>query len=125
MNSSTDWSEVTKKTSLRKPSELTRILSYVDWYISLPVSLLVVALTGLGLHRLLRHLGDQGLVDYVPTSPTRKSVGGAMMSFQALFEPAIEHVIEYQRSGDLTIQTTSEPDLHVDELDDSPERDGT
>lgn len=46
------------------------------------------------------------------------------MSFQALFEPAIEHAIEYQRSGDLTIQTTSEPDLNVDELDDSPKRDG-
>src|SRR3970282_1609299 len=85
-----------------KPVSFTKM----DWYIFLPVGLLVVALTGVGLHRMVRHLGAKGLSEYVPIAPTKKSVGGAMMNFQALFEPAIEHVIEYQRSGDLTIQTT-------------------
>lgn len=64
---------------------------------------------GFGLHRLLRHLGDAGLVDYLPAVPTKKGVAGALMTYQALFEPAVEHVIEYQRSGDLTIQTSDEP----------------
>jgi hypothetical protein len=82
----------------------------VDWYVFLVAVLVLAGLAGFGLHRLIRNLGDLGLVDYQPARPTKKSVGGAMMTFQAFFEPAVEHVIEYQRSGDLTIQTTGEPD---------------
>lgn len=97
----------------------------MDWYVFLPVALLVVALAGFGLHRLLQHLGDRGLLDYVPMAPTKKSMGGAMMNFQALFEPAVEHVIEYQRSGDLTIQTTGEPDPDLDEKNEPPTSDSS
>jgi hypothetical protein len=81
----------------------------VAWYLFLPIALLVLIGLGLALHRLLRKLGDGGLVDYLPSPPTRKSVAGAMMTYQALFEPAVEHVIEYQQTGDLTIQTSGEP----------------
>jgi hypothetical protein len=42
--------------------------------------------------------------------PVRKGTALAFMYYQALFEPAVEHVIEYQQSGDLILQTNSEPE---------------
>lgn len=84
--------------------------SSMPWHVFLALALGVVFLLGIGFHRLLRYMSDQGLVDYLPTTPTKKSLGGAMMTFHSIYEPAVEHVIEYQRSGDLTIQTSGEPD---------------
>ena len=82
----------------------------VPWYVFLAIALGFVVVVGIGFHRLIRYMGDQGLVDYLPAAPTKKSLGGAMMTFHSIYEPAVEHVIEYQRSGDLTIQTSGEPD---------------
>jgi hypothetical protein len=87
------------------------MLHRVAWYWYLVIVLGGAGGAGYGLHLLVRHLGDAGLVDYLPAAPTKKSVATAMMTYQALFEPAVEHVIEYQRSGDLTIQTSDEPSL--------------
>ena len=84
------------------------------WYWFLPVALLVLGLAGVGLHLVVRRLGDQGLVDYIPQSPinrapSRKSVGSAMMNFGVIYDPSLEHVIEFEQSGDLTSQGSSEP----------------
>jgi hypothetical protein len=95
----------------------------VPWFLFLAVALVVAGGLGLALHRLLRHLGDSGLVDYTPVPPTKKAVGTAMMTFHSLFEPAVEHVIEYERSGDLTIQTSGEPDPDPAGPDAATERD--
>lgn len=95
----------------------------VDWYVFLVVVLILAGLARFGVHRLIRYLGELRLVDNPPAPLTKKSVGGAMMTFQALFEPAVEHVIEYQRSGDLTIQTTGEPDHDEEGRAKSPEND--
>jgi hypothetical protein len=68
------------------------------WAVMIPVALY-------GFHRLAVRLEDRGLIYY------RKPRGTALalMNYQRLFEPSVEHVIEYQRSGDLTIQTSGEP----------------
>jgi hypothetical protein len=60
-----------------------------------------------GLHRVACVLEDRGLIHY--RHPSTRGTAIALMNYQRLFEPAVEHVIEYQRSGDLTIQTSSEP----------------
>ena len=79
------------------------------WYWFLPIALLALGLGGLGLHMLVRRLGDQGLVDYMPRSPSKKSVGSAMMNFGVIYDPSLEHVIEFEQSGDLIAQGSSEP----------------
>lgn len=81
----------------------------MPWYVFLPIALLVVGLGGFGIHLLVRHLGDQGLVDYIPQSPTKRSVGSAMMNFGVIYDPSLEHVIEFEQSGDLVAQGSSEP----------------
>lgn len=60
-----------------------------------------------GLHRLACVLEDRGLIYY--RNPSPRGTALALMNYHSLFEPAVAHVIEYQRSGDLTIQTSSEP----------------
>jgi hypothetical protein len=95
----------------------------VPWYLFLAVALVVAVGLGFGLHRLLRHLGDSGLVDYTPVPPTKKSVGTAMMTFHTLFEPAVEHIIEYERSGGLTVQTSGEPETDPESKDAAAESD--
>ena len=79
------------------------------WYLFLPMALGVFVLAGIGLHFLVRRLGDQGLIDYVPQSPTKKSMGSAMLNFGVIYDPSLEHVIEFEQSGDLVAQGSSEP----------------
>ena len=79
------------------------------WYVFLPIALVVLGLAGFGLHLLVRRLGDEGLVDYIPQSPTKRSVGSAMMNFGVIYDPSLEHVIEFEQSGDLAAQGSSEP----------------
>jgi hypothetical protein len=79
------------------------------WYLFLPIALVVIGLGGAGLHWLVRRLGDQGLVDYIPQSPSKKSVGTAMMNFGVIYDPSLEHVIEFEQSGDLVAQESGEP----------------
>lgn len=79
------------------------------WYWFLPIALGVLGLAGIGLHLLVRRLGDQGLIDYVPQSPTKKSMGSAMLNFGVIYDPSLEHVIEFEQSRDLVAQGSSEP----------------
>ena len=79
------------------------------WYWFLPVALLALGLAGAGVHMLVRRLGDEGLVDYIPQSPTKKSAGTAMMNFGVIYDPSLEHVIEFEQSGDLIGQKSGEP----------------
>ena len=81
----------------------------MPWFWFLPVALLVLALAGIGIHLVVRRLGDQGLVDYIPQSPSKKSVGSAMINFGVIYDPSLEHVIEFEQSGDLVAQASSEP----------------
>ena len=81
----------------------------MSWYWFLPIALLALGLAGFGLHMLVRRLGDQGLVDYIPQAPSKKSVGSAMMNFGVIYDPSLEHVIEFEQSGDLVAQGSSEP----------------
>jgi len=73
-----------------------------DWW-----WLAVIPAAVYGLHRLACALEDHGLINY--RYPSARGTAIALLNYQRLFEPAVEHVIEYQRSGDLTIQTSSEP----------------
>ncbi|MGH8928376.1 MAG: hypothetical protein ACRDWH_08500 [Acidimicrobiia bacterium] len=82
---------------------------YVPWYLFIPALLLVALVLGFGVHSMLRRLGEQGVLDYVPRAPTKKSVGMAMMNFGVIYEPALEHVIEFEQSGDLKGQALDEP----------------
>ncbi|HKY47357.1 MAG TPA: hypothetical protein VJQ79_05160 [Acidimicrobiia bacterium] len=79
------------------------------WYWFLPVALLVLGLAGVGIHLLVRRLGDEGLVDYIPRSPSKKAVGSAMINFGVIYDPSLEHVIEFEQSGDLVAQGSGEP----------------
>ena len=81
----------------------------MSWYLFLAIALGVLGLAGVGLHLLVRRLGDQGLIDYVPQSPTKKSMGSAMLNFGVIYDPSLEHVIEFEQSGDLVAQGSSEP----------------
>ena len=81
----------------------------MTWFWFLPIALLALGLAGFGLHMLVRRLGDQGLVDYIPQAPSKKSVGSAMMNFGVIYDPSLEHVIEFEQSGDLIAQGSSEP----------------
>lgn len=82
----------------------------MPWYLFLAIALGVLGLAGIGLHLLVRRLGDQGLIDYVPQSPTKKSMGSAMLNFGVIYDPSLEHVIEFEQSGDLVAQGgSSEP----------------
>ena len=81
----------------------------MPWYLFLAIALGALGLAGIGLHFLVRRLGDQGLIDYVPQSPTRKSMGSAMLNFGVIYDPSLEHVIEFEQSGDLVARGSSEP----------------
>ena len=78
----------------------------IDWLSDWWWLLLLPALA-IGLHLLAAELERRGLIYY--RNPPSRGIGMAMMTYHLLFEPAVEHVIEYQRSGDLTIQTSAEP----------------
>jgi hypothetical protein len=73
-----------------------------DWW-----WLAVIAAALYGLHRLACALEDRGFINYRHPSPRGTAL--ALMNYHSLFEPAVAHVVEYQRSGDLTLQTSSEP----------------
>jgi hypothetical protein len=81
------------------------------WALIIPVALF-------GLHRLALWLEAKGLIYY--RKPPARGTALALMSYQRLFEPSVEHVIEYQRSGDLTIQTSGEPEPPPPEADAGP-----
>ena len=79
------------------------------WYVFLSLALIAIGVAGTGIHLLVRRLGDQGLVDYIPQSPSKKSVGTAMMNFGVIYDPSLEHVIEFEQSGDLKSQGSGQP----------------
>jgi len=91
----------------------------MPWYWFLAIALAAVGLLGFGIHLLVRRLGDQGLADYIPQSPNQKSAGkksasknsarSAMMNFGVIYDPSLEHVIEFEQSGDLVAQGSGEP----------------
>lgn len=81
----------------------------MPWYWFLPIALLVLGLAGVGLHLLVRRLGDQGLVDYIPQPPNKRAVGSAILNFGVIYDPSLEHVIEFEQSGDLVAQGSGEP----------------
>jgi hypothetical protein len=81
----------------------------MSWFWFLPIALFALALVGFGIHMLVRRLGDQGMVDYIPQTPSKKSVGSAMINFGVIYDPSLEHVIEFEQSGDLVAQGSSEP----------------
>ena len=85
------------------------ILPLVPWYWFLPIALLVLGLAGGGIHLLVRRLGDEGLVDYIPQSPSKKAVGSAMINLGVIYDPSLEHVIEFEQSGGLVAQGSGEP----------------
>jgi len=58
---------------------------------------------------LVRRLGDQGLIDYIPQSQRKKSIGSAMINFGVIYDPSLEHLIEFEQSGDLIAQGSGEP----------------
>ena len=81
----------------------------MPWFWFLPIALLVLGLAGFGLHLLVRRLGDQGLVDYIPQTPSKKAAGSAMINFGVIYDPSLEHLIEFEQSGDLVAQGSGEP----------------
>ena len=81
----------------------------MPWYWFLAIALVAVGLAGFGIHVLVRRLGDQGLVDYIPQSPKKKAIGSAMMNFGVIYDPSLEHVIEFEQSGNLVAQGSGEP----------------
>lgn len=78
----------------------------IDWLSDWWWLLLLPALA-LGLHLLAAALERRGFI-YYRNLPSR-GIGMAMMTYHQLFEPAVGYVIEYQRSGDFTMQTSAEP----------------
>ena len=101
----------------------------MSWFWFLPIALFALVLVGFGIHMLVRRLGDQGLVDYIPQSPSKKSpskksVGSAMMNFGVIYDPSLEHVIEFEQSGDLIAQGSSEPFPPDPDDDRAPDKPG-
>ncbi|MDH4117375.1 MAG: hypothetical protein OEX04_06730 [Acidimicrobiia bacterium] len=89
-------------------------------------SLLTACALGVGVavlasivHRLLRLLDRQGWIFYgtEPRRPIGYRTAMALMEFETLFNPPVEHVLEYRRHGDLWIQVGSadDPDGRGDE----------
>jgi hypothetical protein len=96
----------------------------MPWYVFLPIAVFALVLVGFGIHMLVRRLGDQGLVDYIPQSPSKKSVGSAMINFGVIYDPSLEHVIEFEQSGDLVAQGSGEPFPPDPDPDRAPDKPG-
>lgn len=75
------------------------------------VGLVVVALVA-ALHVTLKWMSRRGWIFYGGETPAPIGSRSAMalMEFESLFNPPIEHVLEYRRHGDLWVQEESEPD---------------
>jgi hypothetical protein len=69
------------------------------------IGMLIVAVAGLT-HLSLKWMGRRGWIFYgsEPTRPLGVRTAYAMMEFDTLFNPPVEHVIEYRRHGDLWVQ---------------------
>lgn len=63
----------------------------------------LVAAFGYGARPALRWAGRRGWIFYgaAPVAPLGQRSAMALMEFDALLNPAVEHVIEYRRYGDL------------------------
>jgi hypothetical protein len=87
------------------------ILSYMDMVRTCAAGIVVVALAWL-VHLVLRWMGRRGWIFYgsEPTRPMGVRTAYAMMEFDTLFNPPVEHVIEYRRHGDLWVQQQSGDD---------------
>jgi hypothetical protein len=75
------------------------------------VGLLVAAVGGLG-HVVLQWMGRRGWIFYGDehSAPLGSRSAMALMEFETIFNPPIEHVIEYRRHGDLWVQESSGSD---------------
>ncbi|MGF1667205.1 MAG: hypothetical protein ACFCVC_13145 [Acidimicrobiia bacterium] len=75
------------------------------------IGLLVAAAGGLG-HVVLQWMGRRGWIFYGGeySAPLGSRSAMALMEFESLLNPAVEHVIEYRRQGDLWIRGLSEPE---------------
>jgi hypothetical protein len=73
---------------------------------------LVVAVGAAAGHVVLRWMGDRGWIFYgeEPSAPLGSRSAMALMEFESLMNPAVEHVIEYRRYGDLWIEASGETD---------------
>lgn len=73
---------------------------------------LMVAAAILAAHFGLTWMGRRGWIFYGSTgssAPLGSRTAMALMEFDTLVNPAVEHVIEYRRHGDLWIEETGEP----------------
>jgi hypothetical protein len=75
------------------------------------IGLLVAAVAGLG-HLVLRWMGRREWIFYggEHSAPLGSRSAMALMEFESILNPPIEHVIEYRRHGDLWIQESGESD---------------
>lgn len=75
------------------------------------VGIVVAGIAG-AIHVVLRWMGDRGWIFYGEHQPaplgTRAAM--AMMELDSLVNPAVEHVIEYRRHGDLWVEESGEPE---------------
>lgn len=72
---------------------------------------LVVAAGVAAIHVVLRWMGRRGWIfygDHQP-APLGARTAMAMMELDSLVNPAVEHVIEYRRHGDLWVEESGEP----------------
>jgi hypothetical protein len=78
---------------------------------SVVIGLAVVALATAA-HFVLKWMDRRGWIFYgsESSSPIGARSAMALMEFETLFNPAIEHVLEYRRHGDQWIQVTSGDD---------------
>jgi hypothetical protein len=79
----------------------------------LRVCLIGVGIVSLGCttHSLLSWMDRRGWILYRSSTkkPLTTRIGNALMEWEQFYNPAIEHVIEYRRHGDLWVQETGEP----------------
>ncbi len=75
------------------------------------IGLLVTVVAGVG-HLVLQWMGGRGWIFYGEehSAPLGSRSAMALMEFEALLNPSIEHVIEYRRNGDQWVQDTNESD---------------
>jgi hypothetical protein len=69
------------------------------------IALLGVGLAGL-IHLLLTWMDGHGWIFYRSTAPLGTRTANALMEFESLFNPAIEHVIEYRRHGNEWVEVS-------------------
>lgn len=76
----------------------------------------LIVLIAYTVRRVLRWMGHRGWIFYgrQPTRPIGSRSAMALLEFETLFNPAVEHVLEYRRHGDLWVQESGEGDTRDD-----------